>query len=383
MPGLARPGKKSGGADKPRDPRLRKRPTKAVSKKSAAAAKIQLKPDQRSYFFMEKSLSTPPPVPRTALDKLNAARYIAKSLVHSDGWSAWKGCGSHRLFAAAIRELGIKKAFVVRYQVQGIESPARTPVRTPEQPRTEDRSPPEGEVVESEARREATAAAEAQGTPSEERPRKRRRLFSNPADGESTRNWREPVPLPDTPTSSPPATTSPLGGSRSPGLNGEWLSFMDNPEWALAFSISSPEQSTPATQPQEPEVIDLGSTSSEITIIGETNNNNNSEVTGPNSTQEIMREIEHLLGDSSDSSDEEEDADVYGEGPRIIGGRARWDGRCARTSLSLALGNIQDAEADLGKTHHYNDLRPRIDNIKEYIRLASEEIGRRMERMLI
>jgi hypothetical protein len=96
----------------------------------------------------------------------------------------------------------------------------------------------------------------------------------------------------------------------------------------------------------------------------------------------LFADIEHLLGETSSDSEEENPAkEVKKIEKRIKTSEKRWNGRGARTSLHLAVSNILDAQADLTRCEDYDDLRPRFVDIREKINLLAADIKRKMEDM--
>ena len=371
-----------------------------MSKKAAALARFHIKPSQRAYYFMRAKIATPPKVLVTSVDKFHAARYTAQKLFFSEGWAAWEGCGSPKIFAAAIRELGLKKAWMARHQIC-----YKTPPRPSKRAREE--AMVRGAEV-SEALAVATAAAEEEDSPKRGKNKRRRRLFTAGEEEEE----REPEPIlwapmssPVPPPSPPPSLTPtpPRGGIRSPGLGGQWESY-EEPDWELTLPLEVTEQSTPTAPPPTPEGAELSihysgegfspekepskKADSPVTKEKSASPNKNRETVitaNVNSTQRLFADIEELLGgSSSDSSDEDQEKNEKEreEAEReVMAGGSSWYGRSARSYLQLASRYVIDAQADASNSHSYDSLRPQFDQIRESIRLLGESIHLRLERM--
>ncbi len=99
-----------------------------------------------------------------------------------------------------------------------------------------------------------------------------------------------------------------------------------------------------------------------------------------NNTVQLLADIDELL---AGSDEEQEEGDAQAEVERDVEiGLARWRGRCAKTSLSFALSNILEGQADLTNHPGYDHLRPRFDKIRDEIHLVLGELNQKIEELL-
>jgi hypothetical protein len=314
-----------------------KRPTIKMAGigKKTRLPKIFLRPNQRSYYFQEVHIATPPRVLVSAADKLWAARYAAKALITSAGWEIWRDSGAYRIFARALKDVGVKKALLKRYVKEKKNSPRIveiSPAReaTPVQNNVNIANvapAAAGEFLEVEAPAVGLSTPENQGSlvmrASPTRRRLRKRLFSNSHRiqitpqrlrqamnlspmGAAIRDLREvmdrfatttppqktPSPAPTGSTTSTPET--PAAGHKSPGPGGRWVRHRRSPIFrdeaptpTLAQSptytpdqtpvrtpVYTPISSVASTLPPTPEVISLDETDDELLLDSEEEGDN-------------------------------------------------------------------------------------------------------------
>ena len=260
-------------------------------RKRSRSPKIFLRPHQRSYYFQEVHIATPPRVLTSAADKLWAAKFAAKALIASAGWEIWRDNGAYRIFARALKDIGVKKALMKRYtwEKKGypkatIEeiSPTRELVPAQNLASVVNMTPAAvGEFHEGGAPAEDPSTPENQSslvmraTPT--RRRLRRRLFPGGQQiqitperlrkamnlspmGAAIRNLREIMDhfanqtSPQRTTSLAPtgSTTStpetPAAGHKSPGPGGRWVRHRRSPLLRSELPAYTPTQ-TPACSP--------------------------------------------------------------------------------------------------------------------------------------
>jgi hypothetical protein len=160
----------------------------------ARKPKIFLKPFQREYYFQQLELNGSYALEnlKTLEDKIQYAKFAAKALLFSKGWEIWKYNGSYKIFADAIRKMGMKERLMEHLRSENairshLKQQLAVNVTAGAASEFPPLSAPKGQGVQEETTETPSTSREEEAqedkTPTPTRGRMRKRLLFNQEDG--------------------------------------------------------------------------------------------------------------------------------------------------------------------------------------------------------